>query len=282
MNNGVVQVVIVPAVGRVMQFGFVGEEGVFWENSSLFGQAPIWDTPEWMNFGGDKTWPAPEADWSKYTQRTWRPPPAFDAMAVEVRRDGNDLWLVSPVDRFYGIRVLRRVRLEPGQPVMTILTLYEKVAGAPVSAGVWVVTQLKDPVGLYAPMPPEKRGSPGYALLTKKAPPDLKVKKGLLSLRRSPKQPHKIGLPVGTLLWLGRNHGLRIDSPHTPFGQYPDQDSSAEIYTNPDPLQYIELETLGPVSVMKVGDRIDRSNTYTLLRRSMKDPEDEARRLLQR
>src|SRR5512134_3694258 len=41
MSNGVVEVVIVPAIGRVMQFRFVGEEtGAFWENRALDGKPP--------------------------------------------------------------------------------------------------------------------------------------------------------------------------------------------------------------------------------------------------
>ena len=37
LNNGRVEAVVVPAVGRVMQFQLVGEEGVFWENRALDG-----------------------------------------------------------------------------------------------------------------------------------------------------------------------------------------------------------------------------------------------------
>src|SRR5262249_30292879 len=94
LNNGKAEITIVPAIGRVMQFGFVGEEGVLWENRSLDGlaldaRAANWSTTEWINFGGDKTWPAPEAEWSKYTGRNgWRPPPSFDAMPVEARVEG--------------------------------------------------------------------------------------------------------------------------------------------------------------------------------------------------
>src|SRR5436190_16050259 len=71
MSNGKVAAVIVPGIGRVMQFGFVGEEGVFWENRALDGQIvdghlAIWAAKDWVNFGGDKTWPAPEADWSVF------------------------------------------------------------------------------------------------------------------------------------------------------------------------------------------------------------------------
>ena len=69
-------------------------------------------------------------------------------------------------------------------------------------------------------------------------------------------------------------------SPRVNVGEYPDQGSSAEIYTNPDPTPYVELEMLGPLYTMKIGDQLSQTNTYTLIRRSVLDPESEARKLL--
>src|ERR1041384_218159 len=78
VSNGRVEAVIVPAIGRVMQFRFAGEEdGPFWENSAMTGKAPDPAATEWGNFGGDKTWPAPQSDWPKTTPRAWPPPVAF-------------------------------------------------------------------------------------------------------------------------------------------------------------------------------------------------------------
>ena len=72
---------------------------------------------------------------------------------------------------------------------------------------------------------------------------------------------------------------LKIDSPRVPNAEYPDNGSSAEVYTNLDPLKYIELEMLGPVREMKVGDVISRISVYTLMRRSGSTPSDEARNI---
>ena len=68
---------MVPRIGRIMQFGFAGEEGVFWENRALDGVPAVWNPTNWINFGGDKAWPSPENEWSKHMrQAQWRPPPA--------------------------------------------------------------------------------------------------------------------------------------------------------------------------------------------------------------
>ena len=161
MSNGKVTAVIVPSIGRVLQFGFAGEEGVFWENPELGGQPALkgdWAQTEWVNLGGDKSWPAPEADWPKFTGRkSWRPPPAFDALPVSARivGPGGFVVLTSPVDPAYGIRVERRIRLYPGRNEMTIQTIFQKLGGEPAKVGVWVITQLREPVGVFAPLPAE-------------------------------------------------------------------------------------------------------------------------------
>jgi hypothetical protein len=79
---------------------------------------------------------------------------------------------------------------------------------------------------------------------------------------------------------VGKNVVLRIDAAHRVLGDYPDDGSSAEIYTNPDPAPYVELEMLGPLKKMVVGRKITLSTTYTLLHRIEADPDLEVRRLL--
>ena len=112
LSNGKIEIVIVPAIGRVMQMRFVGEEdGPFWELPELYGKAPDPEAKTWLNFGGDKTWPAPQSEWPRITPRSWPPPQAFDAMPVEaIVKEGNqgsEVELRSPVDPHYGIRTHR-------------------------------------------------------------------------------------------------------------------------------------------------------------------------------
>ena len=280
ISNNRVEAVIVPSVGRVMQFRFVGEEGVFWENEALRGKSPAPESKEWSNFGGDKAWPAPQSDWPRITNRAWPPPVAFDSLPVEAKvRDGS-VELVSPVDPAYGIRTRRRIHLDPQQAVMRITTTFEKVAGSPQRVGVWVVTQLRDPLGVYLRVPQPSIYPAGYNKQSAELPKDLRVKDGVLSMVRDPQASHKIGSDAGTLIWVGATHVLRIDSPRIDKAEYPDGGSSAEVYTNKDPQAYVELEMLGPLRHMRVGDRIEQTSTYTLFRRTEKDPTAEAMKAL--
>lgn len=281
LGNGQVEVVVVPAIGRVMQFRFAGEDdGPFWENPELFGKSPNPASSTWGNFGGDKTWPAPQGDWPKLTPRAWPPPAAFDSMPVSVEVKGEAIELLSPTDPHYGIRTRRLIKLDAKRPVMTIMTIYEKLEGLPVTVAVWTITQFKDPQGVFVPLPKTSVFTDGYLKQSKETPAELKRVGQLLSMTRGPNVSTKIGTDADALVWIGDKHVVRIDSPRAPNATYPDQGSSAEVYTNLDPLKYVELEMLGPLSQMKAGDRIERTNTYTLSRRHEKKAGDEARKLI--
>jgi hypothetical protein len=52
--------------------------------------------------------------------------------------------------------------------------------------GVWVITQLKNPVGLFSRVPKPSFFREGYTLLGRDTPPDLVVGNGLISLSRDP------------------------------------------------------------------------------------------------
>jgi hypothetical protein len=288
LENATAEVVVVPAIGRVMRFGFRGEEGPFWENASLHGQAPDPASTNWGNFGGDKTWPSPEADWNARTPRAWPPPVAFDSMPVEAETRSDRVRLRSAVDPHYGIRVERDIRLDSGIARMTIVTTYEQasVPTPPVAdaatnrVGIWIITQLAHPVRVWMPVPVPSLFPDGYRRISGATPAPVYTNAGLLSLTRDPAGSHKIGNDAGTLVWVGEKTTLRIDSPRVPGADYPDQGCSAEVYTNPDPASYVELEMLGPLSALRVGDRISQTNVYTLHHRQETDVEQEALRVL--
>ena len=301
LGNGKVEVVIVPSIGRVMQFRFVGEEGVFWENLAVAGKPVNPESKDWINFGGDKPWPAPQADWPNVTPRAWPPPIGFDSSLWEAekvfcykQRPMDDcspfgtrayppaytaIQLHSPVDPHYGIRVHRQIRLDAIKSQLTILTTYEKVSGAPVKTGVWIITQMNDAEAVYMPIPKGMQYQDGYNKQSKELPEHFNVANGLIELKRDPKKSTKIGNDAGSLLWVGAKHMLKIDAPRVPKAEYPDNGSSAEVYTNVDPLKYIELEMLGPLKEIKAGEWITHTNVYTLMRRSKKSPEAEARNI---
>jgi hypothetical protein len=109
-------------------------------------------------------------------------------------------------------------------------------------------------------------------------PAELQVAGRLLSLRRSANSSAKIGSEAASIVWVGPNAAVRIDAEQEP-GEYPDGGCVTEVYTNPDPLPYVELETLGPLTSMSIGDRIARTTRYTITPRSTRDAQAEASKL---
>jgi len=282
LRNGLAEVVVVPEIGRVMSFSFAGGENVLWEDASLAGRPVNPDAPEWINFGGDKSWPAPEAEWGRYTGRKeWRPPPAFDAAPNDARIDGTEVVLLSPVDPFYGIQVQRRIHLVRDEPRMEITTTYQRVSGAPSKVGIWIITQFEDPVAVFAPGRPNSIFTDGFYIFGDEPWPQLQRRGDLIEITRDRAKPHKMGCDADRLLWIGSNAMCLVSSRREAGREYPDRGASAEVYTNPDPKTYVELELLGPLSLLKPGDEISRTSVYQLLRRTAADPQAEARRVFQ-
>jgi len=276
LSNSRVETVVVPAISRVMRFGLAGEpEGAFWQNRELDGQLPTADGGQWSNFGGDKCWPAPQSAWLERTGRGWPPPRAFDASPAKAVAIERGVVLTSPIDPDYGIQMIRTVELDPVQPIMRIVTEFHKLQGPAVSVGIWTITQLREPQRILLWQPPTSRFPRGFLPLLEAQPAEFRRRGRLLSLQRHPSLFTKIGSDADSMAWVGENSILRIDAERGP-GEYPDGGCVTEVYTNPDPLKYVELETLGPVEQISVGGSIGRTTTYTVMPRRTPDVESEA------
>ncbi|MBI4662536.1 MAG: hypothetical protein HY735_27290 [Verrucomicrobia bacterium] len=280
LSNGQVETAIVPAVGRVMQFRFVDQaEGPFWENIKLYGKQPAansWDTAG--SFGGDKVWPAPQSVWN------WPPPRGFDSLSYTGSVAKGEVTLAGPVDSTFGTRVVRRISLHPVEPILRVSSTFEKRIGKTNQMSVWVVTQVKEAERVFVPVPAGSLFPNGYTALGT-VPKGTVVTNGLVSLARDPSAGCKVGNDAGALLWVGTNSVLLVESPRVPGipkNGYPDAGCSAEVYTNPNPTPYIELEMLGPLVRLGTNDTLEATSVYTLFRRTQATAREEAKRILGR
>lgn len=264
--NEEVELVVVPSISRIMQFRFRGEDSVdsnpLWTQDSLAGKPADTQRDTWLNFGGDKAWPGPQKEWGNtLSRRRWPPPPVFDSAPFkDVYVHNETLVLVSYVDAWTGLQCVRKISLSG--PSMTIKTELIQVAasisGQINNVSVWVVTQLKDPERVYVVSQPGRGKS--FSVLADIGPQQATGSPctlresvvscdgkavTLVSMKRDPLASHKIGSDkASTLLWAGKEVILRIDSP-LHGGGYPDDGCHAELWNNPDPLAYVELEFLG-------------------------------------
>jgi len=282
LSNGLVEAVVVPAIGRVMQLRLAGDaEGVFWENRSLDGQLADPASPEWCNFGGDKCWPAPQAEWPRHQGRPWPPPAGFDAGLCTASISPSGLSLTSPVDPGYGIQVVRQIELDAHLPQLRIHSQYRKLTGDSLRVALWTIAQLKDPECVAMRLAAPSRFPDGYLRLLPDDPAQLAIHDRLLTLVRHPSLQAKIGSDGVSLAWIGADCALRIDCiPEPGPGEFPDGGCLSQVYTNPDPQKYVELEILGELKNLGKGDRSEQTTVYSLIRRSTDDPVAEANNLL--
>lgn len=274
-----IEAVVIPSLGRIMDLRRPGEkDGVLWQNPDLRGEAVRPDADTWTNFGGDKTWPAPEARWMKNAAGKWMPPKVFDQSRLTARLTEEGLLLESPVDVLSGVRFTRLIR-PAGHHTLAVTTTYTKVQGDPVTIAVWIVTQLSEPRVIATTA--NARGNPinvGFGTLK-----GVEIEKGLVFWKRFPDVCAKIGTSGRALVWVGDRHTLLIRStPGEPGDLGADEANHAEIYVNPDPLRYVELETVGHLRTLRVGESTACTNHYRLDDvREGEAPKAAARRLLE-
>jgi hypothetical protein len=285
LRNGAAEVTVVPAIGRIMQIARVDggrARGPLWSHPGI-GPTLAADENGWINFGGDKAWPAPQSGWEAIAGKGWPPPRTFDAAPFTARVQGDTVELLSPVDPAYGLRVRRTIALDRAAPVVTVETAYEKVAGAPVRAAVWTITQLEAPERLFMHLPARSSFGGGFAQLLPDRPKALAVEGRLLSLARDPAAKTMIASDGDALLWVGDGPDLlieRIADAHDPSAEWPDG-AHAQIYTSSDEaLPYVELELLSPLRDLSIGGRASLRLRYTLIARAESDATAEAKRVL--
>mgnify|MGYP005859569351 CR=1 FL=1 len=125
LHKGLIRAVLVPDTGgRIMAYD-LGPYPFLWTNSALLGRLL---TPEehvgdgliaaWKNYGGSKTWPAPQG-WS--TEEEWHGPPdpvldsgRYTIKEVGITAGGATACLRSPTDPRMGVQITRQLTLHPG------------------------------------------------------------------------------------------------------------------------------------------------------------------------
>lgn len=118
LSNGIVEAVIVPAIGRVMSFGFVGHpetSPIFvnreWEGKTVADADPA----TWAAFGGDKLWPSPQSEWPRHNVRAWPPDQTFDGDPETEQIVPDGVRLVTPDSVAFAARAARTITMKPGE-----------------------------------------------------------------------------------------------------------------------------------------------------------------------
>ncbi len=293
LSNGVVDVVVVPQIGRILAFQYCGQPQTnpLYENPDWRGKT-IADTDptNWANFGGDKAWPAPQSDWPLHALRAWPPEQVLDGAPQIAQIIPNGVRLVTADSPSFACRIRRTLTLRPGEARLYVAQTLEKdpdAAGprAGFTIGLWSVTQTRTDGSVYLPIVP---GAAVHASdFTLPATPLTNLgpfvarQGGFLRLRRDPNASHKYGVEPRAG-WLALRFGpALLFSLHFPYpvtGARAPIDTPVEVYTNPGAANYLEMEMLGPVQPLGKGASLSYNVWWELTRLPSPDtsPQGEA------
>ncbi len=150
MGNGLIGVQIVPEIGgRVIQFRLGGFE-YLWVNKELAGKRPpesgLGPKGEWLNYGGDKLWPAPQG-WSGEDEWPGPPDAVLDGSphaATVLTPSGSAVavQLVSREDKRSGIQFTRVIRVFDDAARVSFDSTMKNVDTRDRRWSIWQVTQI--------------------------------------------------------------------------------------------------------------------------------------------
>ncbi|RQN09438.1 DUF4380 domain-containing protein [Aeromicrobium camelliae] len=286
LDNGILRLGFLPAAGgRLLSVVLRGQE-TLWRNSALLDAAlhPVsgqriepHDGPmsAWSNYGGDKTWPAPQG-WSGPGEWAGPPDPVLDSGPYrwETRRDPSGaavITLTSADDPRSGLRIEREFTVSPGESAYRVRLVATNTGAEPVRWALWNVTQRAagDPGGggVWVGVDPADPRTVELAVGTGAPTYDL-AGAGVIAV------PHqdvvgKLGFPTASG-WLAHAAGgstttqvVEVD----PAGEYPDEGSRVEVwmeYPLDHPLPHlddlqpssriVEVEVLGPLVDLAPGE----------------------------
>jgi hypothetical protein len=273
LHNPSAELVIVPATGRIMHFAPTGGPNMLWVNPALLGSLPPRpeERKEWANCGGDKLWPAPQARWG------WPPDPYLDGSPWKIGvMPDHSVRMESPTSPTTGLRFVRYVTLDATRAEVTIRNVLHNDGQAPVEWSIWEVAQVDDPDWVAIPKESGSRFADGlYVFPDNPVPPSvLEITRDRIVAHRHASQAYKIGGdPRKTEVWCVKGGwSFLIAGPGRAAGRYPDEGCSVEVFSNPDPLAYMEMELLGPVRKIEAGKSIEYRTKWSLKRLQQRTP----------
>lgn len=276
ISNATTRVVVVPAIGRIMYYGFKGGENLLWNNIQFRAVTLPKDEPyrqngniTWANFGGDKVWPTEQSDFPKINGHGWPPDHWFDGQAQTYELHEDGVTITSPVSNYCGARCIREIRLAEEGSHLTINQTIEKVKTAgnpsvePVKYTIWNVTQIVNPEQTLFNLNPNSHLDNGYYLWSSSAARNFKVY-GNVGVFTPDVMGGNQKAGADSDDWLAGIIGQTVIGEFfelVPGVDYPDDGLSAEVYTSSD---YTELELLSPHTALGIGEAINHTIHWDL------------------
>lgn len=273
LGNPLLQVTLLPSLGRIAGFQFGGLENVVRFDGALAAASLTPPEPgHWRNLGGDWMFPVAQAHWAERFGERWPPPPFLDGLPWQghawISDDGAQHALMSiEVGAPLHIRLQRDLRIAPDSATVTIRQRMERTAESDIPMTLWNISQVPGAQRVLLPVDEDSTFADGFAVLDFGPPATHLLHRatgGVLTLDVKNGTEHKLGSdsPRG---WIAaqRDHVLMVERAETryPGGAFPDGGCRVEVYANSG-LGYTEIETLSEERVLQPGEVLE--NTLTI------------------
>jgi hypothetical protein len=276
--NGDAELILTSGAGpRIIRYGFIGGQNFFREWPDGKGLTFETSRGPWHIMGGHRLWVAPEIPESTYS-------PDPDPVTVRALPDG--VHATGAADQATRIRKEMIVTMDPAGAGVRVLHRITNEGPWPIEAAIWVLSVMAQrgvgvtgfpPRGTHPEVLPPSNPLIMWAF-TDFTDPRLTLTHKYLVLRQDPENPapQKLGHfnrdTWGAYLLNGEAFLKRTEG--LPGRRYPDMGASFEIFTNHE---FLELETLGPLSVIDPGASVEHIENWSLHRNvSFRAASDEA------
>ncbi len=275
MSDGRSEALIVPAIGRVMEYRLVGGRSVMW--------APDVDrlsqSQGFRNWGGDKTFTGPHPSWKQFAKSQWPPQPSWDGQehAVEiVDRDGDcpRVKMTGGVWAGFGTRIVREFSFAADGDLI-IHHAIEKIEGDGLKTCVWNVTQVATPLAIFVPLNPDSPYENAFAWAGGKGRPGADIERispRMLRIRPNTKAGYKILIDArpSQLTAVYADVAFTTSTERLAEGEYSEAEEgkpgfAVEVYNHGDARgPYNELELLSPLKTIKPGEKVELTTHWRL------------------
>ncbi len=285
LSNGIINALCVPEIGgRLMQFS-LGPHGYLFMNPELLGKRFSYEEHagdgtilHWKNYGGAKTWPAPQG-WDGAGQWPGPPDPVLDSgrYRSETHQDeaSASVLMTSPPDARTGLRIRRLLSLGAASSRLQLELSFENISQRAIRWSIWDVAQmlcraadggLHEDCWLYIPTDPA-RAAPYTVLFGEDNPQyQLDAESDLLAVQYRG-IVGKIGVhsSAGWIAFADKRAGfvLCLQFPYERDAEYPDNGATVECWTEapgaPSPIPIrspgyiLEAEVLSPLFTLQPG-----------------------------
>lgn len=282
ISNLEIKIIVIPETGRIIYFGYLGKENIFYENEAL--QGVHFNVDEYFsidginqapNIGGNRVLSCSEDYFHLITGSRHIPDPYINASSYAVSILKNGVVLESPISKLLGIQIKRTITiLEKGTQVHINQELIKKKPAKNIDLEkipftIWSLSKIKTPNICYTPISDNSKFKDGFTISKwpdskNNAEENVAVKNGVLSLKSSKDLPQKIGLDAKNWVAGYLNDTLFIEKFNfDDRATYPDNGTSVTIFGNH---LFTELECLSPEKTLKIEEKITYNLTWQLLK----------------